>query len=47
MCEVFFFGTALRMDSQIPSSNPGILRLMADGRAKLTAGRSGRDSWRE
>jgi hypothetical protein len=47
MCDVFFFGTALSIDSHIPSSNPGTLSCMAEGTANDSDGSSGCESCRE
>lgn len=43
--DVFFFGTALNIDSHIDSTKPGTLRWIAEGMAN--AGRSGWDNCRE
>lgn len=46
MCDVFFFGTARRIDSHKPSINPGILRCIAKGSDSANEGSTGRDNWR-
>ena len=47
MCEVFFLGTARRIDSQIPSNKRGTWSWIAEGMARAKDGRSGRESCRE
>jgi len=44
MCEVFFFGTALNIESQIPSTAPARFSCIGEGRANPNDGRSGRES---
>jgi hypothetical protein len=46
MWEVFFLGTARRIDSHKPSIIPGTLSCMAEGIAKPKDGMTGRESCR-
>ena len=47
ICEVFFFGTALSIDSQIPSTKLGRFNCIAEGRANPSEGMRGCESCRE
>jgi hypothetical protein len=49
MCDVFFFGTARRIDSQIPSSNEGIEGRLSwiAGIERTNEGSRGRESCRD
>jgi hypothetical protein len=47
MCDVLFLGTALSIDSHIPSINPGTFSCIAAGITNPIEGRSGCDNWRD